>query len=298
MISLAAQVTNLVFRLIPPSVTGDQNEIIKERDKNKKISSPKLPKGMTLEEFDLNDHVAEKIKKEGNHKGLIFYIHGGGFTTGDSRERRIFTYYAVDHYGYDCISINYSLAPENKWPSQIEDCFTAYQNVLRMDYRPEDIVLAGESAGGCLVLSLALLLKERGVSQPKAILAFSPATDNYADLTSHTANIKTDYMLKDAVSKGIADVLFEKVEDREILKDPLISPYYGNYEGLPPIFISVSDFETLYDDSIVLYEKLKKEGHKVELDVGHGLCHAYQIMHYMPEAKRSLNKAFAFADNI
>ena len=67
---------------------------------------------------------------------------------------------------------------------------------------------------------------------------------------------------------------------------------------MPPIFLSVSDSETLYDDTMILYDKLKKEGHPVMLEVKHGVCHAYQIMTYMPEAKETLDKTFAFLETI
>ncbi len=297
MISIEARVTNLVFRLLPHDKEGEVHDYVAERRRND-IRPPTLPKGVALDEFDLNGHIAERITKKGNDRGLLFFIHGGGFTTGSAKERRIFTYYAVDHFGYDCISINYRLAPENRWPAQIEDCYLAYENVLKMGYDPGTIVFAGESAGGTAVLSLALLAKKRGLPLPKAILAFSPCTDQYRDLPSHRNNIETDYMLKDAVAKGLFDVLLKEGEDRKALKDPLLSPYYGDYDGIPPIFLSVSDSETLCDDTLVLCDKLKKQGHRVQLVIEHGLCHAYPILPYMPEARKTLEKAFAFADKI
>ncbi|MBQ6560690.1 MAG: alpha/beta hydrolase [Erysipelotrichaceae bacterium] len=296
--SIAAHMTNLIFRLMPQDKEGEVHDYVAERERNAKRKVPKLPKGLKLEEFDLNGFPADRFTKEGDDKGLIFYIHGGGFTTGSARERRMLTYHAVDHYGYDCISINYRLAPENKWPSQIEDCYEAYEKVLEMGYHPEDIVFMGESAGGTLVLSLALLCKERKLPQPKAIIAFSPATDQYRDLPSHTRNIGTDYMLGNAVAKGLCDVLFAGDFDRERLKDPLLSPYYGDYAGLPPIFLSASSSETLYDDTMILYDKLKTERHETEIDIRNGVCHAYQIMPYMPEARKTLDKAFAFVNKI
>lgn len=296
--SIAAIVTNIVFRTMPGERAGQGHDYIAERERNAKRNPPKLPKDVILETIDINGTDSERITKKGNDKGLIFYIHGGGFTTGSAKERRILTQYVVDHYGYDCISINYRLAPEHKWPSPVEDCAAAYENVLKTGYDPKDIVFMGESAGGTLVLSLALLCKKRGLPQPGAIVAFSPATDNFEPLPSHTANIPTDYMLKDAVSKGITDVLFEGEATEEMLKDPLLSPYYGDYEGLPPIHLSASDTETLYDDAVLLYEKLKREGHSVAYDEAHGVCHAYQIMTYMPEAKKTLDRVFAFLKEI
>ena len=295
--SIQSLFTNLIFNMTPGDKPGQPHDYVLERKRNAERKVPKLPKGVVLEEVRLNCMSSEKLTKQGNRKGLIFYIHGGGFTTGSARERRFATQYIVDHYGYECISINYRLAPENKWPVQTEDCFEAYVNILK-EYDAKDIVFMGESAGGTLVLSLALLSKERGLPMPKAIVAFSPATDNCEDLPSHTKNIKTDYMLKDMVAKGITDVLFDHQAKEEELKDPLLSPYYGDYKGLPPILLSVSDSETLYDDTVIFYEKLKKEDHEVMLDVKHGVCHAYQIMTYMPEARETLDNVFVYLKNI
>ena len=296
--SIASKFTNLVFKIRPSKRPGQIHDYVKERQRNEKRIVPKIPKGVELEEINLNGFIADKISKQANDKGLIMYIHGGGFTSGSARERRIITYYLVDKYLYNCISINYSLAPENKWPSMLEDCYVAYQNILDMGYDPKNIIFMGESAGGCLVLSLGLLLKDRNIPQPKAIVSFSPCTDMYTDLPSHTNNIKTDYMLKDAISKGLADVMFEDTPTEKQLKDYLLSPYYGDYNGLPPIHLSASDSETLYDDSVVLYNKLKNSNHHVVMETEHDACHAYQIMSYMPESKRLIKKVFKFIEEL
>ena len=290
--SVASYVTNWIFRLMPGDKPGEPHDYIAERKRNDR-KPLKLPKRVKLEETMLNCMTSEKLTKKGNDNGLIFYIHGGGFTTGSAKERRMLTQYIVNHYGYDCISINYRLAPENKWPLQLEDCYEAYVNTLQ-EYDAKDIVFMGESAGGTLVLSLALLAKQRQTPLPKAIVSFSPETDQVEDLPSYRNNIKTDYMLRDAVYRGMTDVLFSYQDSKEELKEPLLSPFYGDYQGLPPVCLSVSDSETLYDDTMILYDKLKKESHPVMLDVKHGVCHAYQIMTYMPETRDTLNKTFVF----
>ena len=80
--------------------------------------------------------------------------------------------------------------------------------------------------------------------------------------------------------------------DLEYLRQPAISPLYGDFSGLPPVFFSVSDTEVLLDDSRVLYEKLKKQGHQTALDIRHGVCHAFQVFTTMPEARQALTVVF------
>lgn len=151
----------------------------------------------------------------------------------------------------------------------------------------------GESAGGTLVLSLALLLKEKGLPQPKALVALSPCVTQADQFPSYTANAATDYMLRTAVAEGKIKVVFgERANDLEYLRQPTISPLYGDFSGLPPVFFSASDTEVLLDDSKVLYEKLKKQGHQTALDIQHGVCHAFQVFPAMPEAKQALAVVF------
>ena len=298
MISFAGRLMNWVFSMMPGDEPGKPHDYAAERRANESRKPPKKPKDVVIDETEINGMPAERLTKTGNSKGWVFYIHGGGFTTGSAKERRSLTQYLTDKCGYNCFAINYRLSPENQWPVQVEDCIEAYRQYLDLGYKPEDTILMGESAGGTLVFSLSLKLKELGLPQPKAIVAFSPATDNYTDLPSHTANIRTDTMLRDTVAKGLAEPLFGGHVDPEVLKDPILSPINGDFTGLPPVFLSASDTEVLYDDSVIMYEKLKREGHRVELDIQHGVCHAFQMMPFMPEARTSIRKMDKFLDNI
>ena len=191
------------------------------------------------------------------------------------------------------MSFNYRLAPENLWPAPLEDCLTAYIALLKTGVSPKDIVFMGESAGGTLVLSLALLLKEKGLPQPKALVALSPCVTQADQFPSYTQNAATDYMLRTAVAEGKIKVVFgSRAGDLEYLRQPTISPLYGDFSGLPPVFFSASDTEVLLDDSKLLYEKLKKQGHQTALDIRHGVCHAFQVFPAMPEAKQALAAVF------
>lgn len=290
--SFMANMYNLIFRLMPPG-DGDFEAERKRNDRR----PPKPPKGVRVTEMTLGTLPAERIEKEGNDKGWVLYIHGGGFTTGSARERRGITQYIVDRYGYNCLAINYRLAPENRWPTQLEDCLQAYRLLPTMNISEKDVVLMGESAGGTLVLSLPLALKERDIAMPRAIAAFSPCVNQAEHYPSHSANAKTDYMLRDAVAKGMGEPVFGKDAPVEVLRSPLASPIYGDFSGLPPVFLSASDTEALLDDSRVMYEKLKAAGHRAELDIQHGCCHAFQMVPMIPEARTSLEKAFRFLED-
>ena len=87
-------------------------------------------------------------------------------------------------------------------------------------------------------------------------------------------------------------VFGDRANDLAYLRQPTISPLYGDFAGLPPVFFSASDTEVLLDDSKALYEKLKNRGHQTALDIRHGVCHAFQVFTAMPEAKQALGVAF------
>lgn len=290
--SLYAHAMNFVFRCMPKDKPGVEHDYVAERKRNDR-KPPKPPKGVTVRIGELGGLSAEFIQKPGNSNGIVFYIHGGGFTVGSARERREICQFIAAKYGYDCVSFNYRLAPENLWPAPLEDCLTAYDALLKTGVSPKDVVFMGESAGGTLVLSLALLLKEKEISQPRALVVLSPCVTQADRFPSYTQNAATDYMLRTAVAEGKIKVIFgSRANDLEYLRQPTISPLYGDFSGLPPVFFSVSDTEVLLDDSKVLYEKLKKQGHQTKLDIRHGVCHAFQVFTAMPEAKQALAVVF------
>ena len=286
-----------------PGLAEDPQAI---RERNAARKAPPLPEGVSLEYLSLDGVHAERFVKDGNTKGWVFYIHGGGFAAGSARERRGITQYITANFGYNCVSIDYRLAPENRWPAQIDDCFAAYRAFTVQCQDPENIVLMGESAGGMLSLSLALLLKKRAeelpgaekIPMPKAIVSLSSCVTHAEHFPSHSENIGKDIILGDLILKGMWQMLFGEDIDPDILRDPIVSPLYGDYTGLPPVFISCTDAETLYDDSVELYKKLKEAGHAAAFDMQEGCCHAYQINPGMiPEAAETLKKAFAFIDS-
>lgn len=207
--SLYARMMNLVFRCMPQDKPGQPHDYVAERKRNDR-KPPRPPKDVAVRLGELDGLQAEFIQKNGNQKGTIFYIHGGEFTVGSARERRAICQYITANYGYNCVTFNYRLAPENLWPAPLEDCLTAYTGLLKTGISPKEIVLMGESAGGTLVLSLALLLKEKGLPQPKALVALSPCVTQADQFPSYTQNAATDYMLRTAVTEGKIKVVFGK----------------------------------------------------------------------------------------
>ncbi len=291
--SKEAEAINEMFRNLPK---GDPGGYEKEREEGRKRPSPPLPEHVTIKELTIADNYAELLEKPGNNGPLVMYIHGGGFKTGSARERRGITFEIVANYGSNVIANDYRLAPEHKWPAALEDCVATYLGILEMGYSPEKLVLAGESAGATLVLGTLLYLRDHNKPLPKSAFVYSGGINHAGHFPSHVGNAATDYMLGDSVASdddkqhvfGIGEAA------EELALSPYVSPYYADLKGLPPIFIAVSDGEALYDDSVILYEKLKEAGVPAELHVGHDLIHAFPIFPQLPESVETMQKTFAF----
>ena len=216
---------------------------------------------------------------------IILYLHGGGFVVGSVKTRRMFTGYLAAKLGYNVAAPEYRLAPEYPFPAAPQDCFAAYRALLK-EYAPERIVLVGESAAGNLVLSVLLQIRQAGLPMPAAALCFSPCVQFDKTLPSYLENRSTEAMVDDLWTEVQETYLGTK--DSAAVRDPLAAPYYGSFADCPPICLWASDSEVLRDDSLLLFEKLKAEGHPCRLYLRKGMIHTWLIIPTIPEAKKDL----------
>ena len=294
MLSIQALSVNLAIKAMAAKRDSGPKDYLAERKENAEKSTVKIKKCIHCEQLTLAGISAEKLTGRKNNGKTVLYLHGGGFTSGSAAERRRLTQALAGRYGYAVIAPDYRLSPEHKWPCQLEDCCTFYRSLLESGCDPEKLIFMGESAGGTLCLSLALRLRDEGLPLPRAIAVFSPGTDQTGLLPSHTGNAASDDMVRGLFDAEHYRAEFGEKPVLEELKAPLVSPLYGDYAGLPPIFMSASDSEMLYDDSVLLYEKLKQAGHRAAIQVKHNLCHAWPTFSFLPEAGQTLKEMQSF----
>ncbi len=144
---------------------------------------------------------------------------------------------------------------------------------MLLGYGARDVILAGDSAGGNLALSLCLQLKKQGRLMPRGLVLMSPWTDLTASGRSHVTKAEIDPVL----NAGYLQQMIENYAAGQDLTDPLISPLFGDYEGFPPIYIQVGSNEILHDDAALLYKKLLKDNVSVKMDVFKGMWHVFQM---------------------
>ena len=245
-----------------------------------KVTQTKIA-GIEVEEF-ATDEVTNKV---------ILYAHGGGFVFG-----RVYPHVGImsqlcKQAKVKIISVNYKLAPEYTFPTQIHEIEKVYSYLLQNGYKPQDVFFAGDSAGTNLIIATALLLKKNKKALPKGIILISPTTDGTFSYQSFTTNQKTETML----SQQKMRFFYNSYKGEENVKNILISPIFADLKGLPKTQIFVSDNELLLGDAINFYKKLQKVSVTTELHVGKGLWHAYPFFaKYVPEAKQSLKEMAKF----
>jgi acetyl esterase/lipase len=220
----------------------------------------------------------------------VLYLHGGGFAMGDRSTGRSFTSYLAALTGFPVYSCSYRLAPEHKAPLAALDCLTVYRQ-LRQDSPDRPVVVVGESAGASLALVTALWARDEGVVPPVALVAFSPVTNLADDLPSRTTNAESDIALSGDGVKALADIYGGGAD----LRDPYVSPAFGDFRGFPPLFLVADRSEVVIDDADALAESVRAAGGSVEYHVTEGLFHTFQLLgRLLPEAEAIMSETVGF----
>nr|ATZ76733.1 Lip142 [uncultured bacterium] len=221
----------------------------------------------------------------------IYYLHGGGHTIGSIASHRGLISRLSKASGARALAIDYRLAPENPYPAGLEDSLKAYRWLLAQGVDPNTIVIAGDSAGGNLALTTLLALKDAGDPLPAATVLLSPWTDMLSTGDSYKTRKDLDPMIP-ADEALTAARMYANGAD---LRDPLLSPLYGDLSGLPPMLIHVGDHEVLLDDSTVLAANAKAAGVDTTLEVWPQMIHVWQFFAPMvPEATEAIDKIGKF----
>ena len=219
---------------------------------------------------------------------IVFYIHGGGLICGTAETSRGYAGMLAGESKLPVLSCTYRLAPENKFPASLEDCFAVYCALLSK-YPNKPIFLIGESGGAYLSLVTALKARDEGVKLPAAIVPYSPPIDfsgaidrNFPGNKDFTVTPDGLYILRD----WYADADFE---------NPYLSPYYAEYAGLCPILLAWDESESLAKDSEALRDKALAAGVEVQWKSYPDCFHAFATTgRGTPESYEILRDTIAF----
>lgn len=224
---------------------------------------------------------------------VILYFHGGGYMGGSSGAARKLTGHFASAAQTSLLSLDYRLAPENPFPAQLEDALKAWNWLVSHDYHPaEQMVLAGDSAGGLLATILAQYLRDKGLGRPAAVVGFSPFYDVDAHSSTFDDNGGRDALATREAARQLLPII---AGPSATVQDPYLTALSGGAHDLPPHHITFGGDEALLGGGREFKALADAAGTEVELDIYEGHQHVLQYMAGRDaDADASLSKAGAF----
>lgn len=251
------------------------------RMSEKRFLNAIVPENIETELTEIGEVPCEVMRTPNDTDEVLLFIHGGGFTKGSHLNGRHIVPGIIGQTGQLAILPDYRLAPENPYPCGLEDCICVYRTLLKK-YPSQKIAVLGVSAGGNIALAMVLLCAGQNIPLPKCIVVASPPVGRFCDgMYSHETRQRRDCILK-----GDPDKMYQAYAPETSKKDPLVFPIHGNYEGFPRTQIHVSTEEVLYDDGILLAQRMTEQGVSVDLRIWDGLHHAFMTGN-IPEAEQA-----------
>ena len=204
---------------------------------------------------------------------VIMYLHGGGFKMGSPISHHDYMAHLSQACDATVFAVDYRLVPEHRFPAALEDCIASYKWLLDSGVAAENISIAGDSAGGCLVASMLLSLRDSNVPLPASGVMLSALTDLTVSGESYDTRSDADPIHQRVLIQALAKSYLQKEQDP---KDPLVSPFFADLAGLPPLLLQVGDRETGLSDTVDFAAKAKAAGVETELSVWPEMIHFFQ----------------------
>ncbi len=250
-----------------------------------------LPEDLTWRPVKNKDYEGEwvSIGKKRPRK-IILYFPGGGFIMRTAVQHRGFVGKICRAANARALIVHYSLAPEIPFPGGLEDCLAAYHDLLDAGHKPGDITIAGDSAGGGLVLSTLLALRDEGTPLPRNAIVLSPLADLTYSGESRRFNARRDPMLPNHRASEMHDLYIGEATP----EDRFLSPVFADFEGLPPILGQVGSTEILLDDTVRAAERAEAANVPFFLEVWEEMPHVFSIFSFLPEADIAIDRMAEF----
>lgn len=226
-----------------------------------------------------------------NKSRVMLYLHGGGYFFGSAHSHRPLIWRFSAQGALRVLALNYRQLPDFPYPAPLEDSITAYRWLLKQGYRPENIVIGGDSAGGNLTLVTLQKIREQGLPMPSCSILLSPWTDLTCSGNSIERNAYKDPM----VPSNVLRFLSKYYVGDEDPSDPYLSPVNGNYAGFPPMLLYVGSTEVLLDDARRVADKARQAGVQVEYKEWEQMPHVFPILaSFLPEGRIAMRQMICF----
>lgn len=222
---------------------------------------------------------------------VVLYLHGGGYVIGSNRTHMDLACRIARESEAQVFVLEYRLAPEHPYPAALDDSLLAYQALLAQGVRPDRIILAGDSAGGGLAVATLMAIRDRGWPAPAGGVGISPWLDLSCEMSSMSPRHVSDPLLSPARIRVFAEHYAQQAD----LRDPGLSPLFGEIAGLPPLLLQVGRDEILLDEVLHFGDRLEQAGHWVDVDVWHNMFHVWHLTAaWLPEGARAITRLGEF----
>lgn len=220
-----------------------------------------------------------RARAEGERLPLLILYHGGGWMAGDIESHDTIARYLCRRGEVVVVSVDYRLAPENKFPAGVEDCYAALEwvveNAAAIGIDARRIALTGDSAGGNLTIVMSLLARARKGPDIAFQIPVYPCVDcrASADYPSRKKFGNGEYFLSSADFAWINGNYFTAAdEEKDFRASPIVAT---DLSGLPPALLITAGYDPLCDEGAVFADRLREAGVPVEYHCYAGTIHGF-----------------------
>jgi len=274
------------LRRLPPQTTLTLAQLRAQYERAQVVFP--LTGEVTLQVLDTGPVRGEWLLPAGASDAVVLYLHGGGYVIGSPRSHRHLAADIALAAGARTFTLDYRLAPEHPFPAALDDAVAAYRWLIESQRaKPGCIVLAGDSAGGGLVLTTLVALRDAGLPLPAAGVCISPWTDLSCSLPACDPQRPShDPLIDHAVLRAMAHAT---------MRDPRVSPLFADLRGLPPLLVQVAGGEALVDDARQLAIAASEAGVHTTLEVWPRMVHVWHwYARMLDEGQRAIERVAQF----
>ena len=279
--------TRVLLRLMTRSMLREDIAAIRRREaRQTRWNRP--PRGVRITPAVDAPLPGEWVEPPTPRDGVMLYVHGGGYVVGNPRTHCVLTGGLAQTARMRLFALDYRLAPEHPFPAALDDTVATLQWLAAQGARP--LWLAGDSAGGGLVVAALVRARDEGAAPVAGAVLFSPWVDATLSGASLRERARRDPILTPAFLERCA-----RAYAGDTPRDhPLISPLFADLGGLPPLLIHVGTEEILFDDAARLAQKVQQAGGTACLRVWQGMPHVFPLFPFFAESRRALVESARF----
>jgi monoterpene epsilon-lactone hydrolase len=250
------------------------------------LAESAVPDTVTVRAVNAGGVPSLALDPAGEQDTAVLYLHGGGYTVGSAYGYRPLVGALVAAAGVGALVPDYRLAPEHPFPAALEDALSAYRWLAE---QRGSVVLAGDSVGGGLVLSLLLALRAQDLPLPAGAVLLCPAVDLSGEYI-RASGTQHDPEHIAALRRSAEAYLGGHPVD-----DPVLSPLLAELTGLPPLLVQAATGDIVLDESRALVERATADGVDAQLELYPAETHVFHVFwSFLPEAADALGQAGGF----